>query len=75
MNFFKTSDLYLACYLRCIGFEMIGTERRGRRLVFVFRDWSDSDHTKMSFYNDEGSVRPLSFVRVIKEMKSLIHNK
>jgi hypothetical protein len=35
---FETRDLYLACFLRCTGYDLIALRPEGRRKVFVFRD-------------------------------------
>ena len=35
---FETRDFYLACFLRCTGYDLINLRAEGRRKVFVFRD-------------------------------------
>jgi hypothetical protein len=35
---FETRDFYLACFLRCTGYNLIDLRAEGRRKVFVFRD-------------------------------------
>ena len=35
---FKTRDFYLACFLRCSGYQLIELRTDGSRKVFVFRD-------------------------------------
>lgn len=35
---FETRDFYLACFLRCAGYELMNLRAEGRRKVFVFRD-------------------------------------
>ena len=35
---FETRDFYLACFLRCTGYELLDLRAEGRRKVFVFRD-------------------------------------
>ena len=74
MTLFETTDFYLACYLRCLEYELVDVRRDGGRSVFVFRDTPDRRAAIISFYNNEGSVRPLTFVGIIKEMKGLLHN-
>ena len=34
---FETRDFYLACFLRCAGYELVNLRDEGRRKVFVFR--------------------------------------
>jgi hypothetical protein len=38
MATFETHDFYLACFLRCAGYELVNLRDEGRRKVFVFRD-------------------------------------
>ena len=33
---FETRDFYLACFLRCAGYEVLDLRAEGRRKVFVF---------------------------------------
>ncbi len=35
---FETRDFYLACFLRCMGYELIDLRPEGRRRAFVFID-------------------------------------
>ncbi len=35
---FETRDFYLACFLRCSGYELQGLRSEGSRKVFVFQD-------------------------------------
>ena len=35
---FETRDFYLACFLRCTGYELLDLRAEGRRKVFVFQD-------------------------------------
>lgn len=71
---FETTDFYLACYLRCDGFRLAGIRRDGTRLVFQFEDRTDRGSVTLSFFNSEGSVRPLAYSAAIKDLKALIHN-
>ena len=35
---YETGDFYLACFLRCVGYELLDLRAEGRRKVFVFQD-------------------------------------
>jgi hypothetical protein len=35
---FETRDFYLACFLRCVGYELLNLRDEGRRNVFVFQE-------------------------------------
>lgn len=71
---FETRDFYLACFLRCSGYELLGLRSEGPRKVFVFRDRASRRDDVMAFYGDATSVRPLAFAATIKDMKGLLHN-
>jgi hypothetical protein len=71
---FETRDFYLACFLRCTGYELIDLRAEGRRKVFVFRDRPTRRGDIIAFYGDEAAVPPLSFSSTIKDLKSLLYN-
>ena len=70
----ETRDFYLACFLRCTGYELVDLRAEGRRKVFVFRDRPTRRDDVMAFYGDGATVRPLAFAATIKDMKGLLHN-
>ena len=71
---FETRDFYLACFLRCTGYDLVDLRAEGRHKVFVFRDRLSRRGDVMGFYGDAISVRPLAFASTIKDMKGLLHN-
>jgi hypothetical protein len=71
---FETRDFYLACFLRCAGYELLDLRDEGRRKVFVFQDRPTRRNDVMAFYGQAGSVQPLAFAAAIKDMKALLHN-
>jgi Domain of unknown function (DUF5659) len=71
---FETRDFYLACFLRCTGYELLDLRAEGQRKVFMFRDRRTRREDVMAFYGDAISVRPLAFAATIKDMKGLLHN-
>ena len=71
---FETRDFYLACFLRCTGYELLNLRDEGRRKVFVFQDRAARREDVLAFYGDSTSVRPLAFAATIKDMKGLLHN-
>jgi Domain of unknown function (DUF5659) len=71
---FETRDFYLACFLRCAGYELLNLRDEGRRKVFVFQDRAARPDDVMAFYSNATSVRPLAFAATIKDMKGLLHN-
>jgi len=71
---FETRAFYLACFLRCAGYELLNLHAEGRRKVFVFQDQLTRRDDVMAFYGEAGSVRTLTFAAAIKDLKALIHN-
>lgn len=71
---FETRDFYLACFLRCTGYDLMGLRAEGRHKVFVFLDRPSRREDVMGFYGDAIRVRPLAFTSTIKDMKGLLHN-
>jgi hypothetical protein len=71
---FETRDFYLACFLRCAGYELLGLRAEGLRKIFVFRDRQTRREDVMAFYGNATTVRPLAFAATIKDMKGLLHN-
>ncbi len=71
---FETRDFYLACFLRCTGYALLGLRAEGRRKVFVFEDRPGREADVLSFFGDQTTVPPLAFSTTIKDMKALLHN-
>lgn len=46
---FETRDFYLACFLRCTGYELLDLRAEGRRKVFVFQDRATRRNDVMAF--------------------------
>lgn len=71
---FETRDFYLACFLRCSGYPLLGLRAEGHRKVFMFEDRPERESDMLSFYGDHTKVPPLTFSSTIKDMKALLHN-
>ena len=71
---YETRDFYLACFLRCSGYELLDLRAEGPRKVFVFQDRTTRRDDVIAFYGNATSVRPLAFSATIKDMKGLLHN-
>ena len=70
---YGTSDFYLACFLRCSGYELAGMRPEGRRWVFVYRDRPSRPRDVTAFYGDRAAVAPLRFAAAIRSMKAMLH--
>jgi Domain of unknown function (DUF5659) len=73
-NVFETRDFYLACFLRCTGYELIDLRAEGGRKVFIFRDRLSRKEDVLAFYGDGATIPPLAFSTTIKDMKALLYN-
>lgn len=73
-SMFETRDFYLACFLRCTGYDLIDLRAEGRRKVFVFRDRASRRNDVLAFHGQDVAVPPLAFSTTIKDMKALLHN-
>ena len=71
---YETHDFYAACFLRCIGYDLAGVRREGKRMFFVFEDRPERPRDVMAFFSDKAVVKPLRFVAAIKDMKALLHS-
>jgi len=71
---FETTDFYLASYLRSIGYSIARLGKSGNRTIFKFEDKVEREEDILAYYNNKGSVPPLSLISAIREMKALIHN-
>ena len=71
---FETRDFYLACFLRCTGYELLDLRAEARRKVFVFPDRPSRHNVVLSFYGDGAMVPPLAFSTTVKNLKALLHN-
>jgi Domain of unknown function (DUF5659) len=72
---FETRDFYLACFLRCTGYDLIDLRAEGRRKVFVFRDRATRQGDVLAFYGDATSVvirHPVFTTPVICKMERKI---
>jgi len=70
---YKTSDLYFAAYLKVAGVELLGTEREGRKVIFVFRKTDSISDLKKGYFNRSARVLALNYVDEIRSMKSLTY--
>jgi len=74
-NLYRTSDLYFASYLRVAGVTLVGTERERGRVVFLFESGGVAvmRDLKRDYFTDRAKVAALSFVQMIRTMKTLTH--
>ena len=72
---YRTSDLYYAAYLKVAGVKLLGTDRDGGRVYFLFDEGEGSSLRDLrdQYYNRTSKVPALTYADEIKVMKSLTH--
>ena len=71
---YRTSDLYLAAYLKVSGVPFIEAQRSADRVYFVFENIEGLRDLKNGYYNRSLKVSALSFTDEIRTMKTLTHS-
>ena len=70
---YKTSDLYLAAFLKLKGYKM-SVEKNRNKAFFSFEIDSDLNDLIVDYLNGEGNCEPLLYANSIKNLKNLIYN-
>lgn len=70
---FRTSDLYLAAYLKAKGLEFRGTLRVTGRVYFIFEMHDGVRGMKNEFFGRRGTVSALDYADELRALKSLCH--
>jgi len=70
---YETTDLYLGCFLKASGFQLLDAKRDGRRTTFVFEDRPDRRDAVLAFYG-EGTVRVSDFKNALQDLKAIVYN-
>jgi hypothetical protein len=71
---YRTKDLYYSAYLRVAGVPFVGAERQDDgKVVFLFEDQGATAmrDLKRGYFSDSAKVPAMSFVQMIRAMKSL----
>lgn len=73
---YRTSDFYLACYLKCIGFKLKALEADGRRYIFVLvgKPVEGNESPAKRFYSGNALVDPVAFKHQIQDLKSVMYD-
>ncbi len=69
----RTSDHYLAAYLKVAGVPFIEAVREGRRLFFLFEHQPTLRDLKNQYYNRTAKVPALTYADEVRMMKGLTH--
>ena len=68
---YGTSNIWLAAFLKAKGMKLTGTEREGRRCVFLFEDRPDREQLVLEFSNN---TFVNAYRHALDDLKSLIYN-
>jgi len=71
---YRTKDLYYSAYLRVAGVPFVGAERQDDgKVVFLFEDQGATAmrDLKRGYFSDNAKVPAMSYVQMIRAMKSL----
>lgn len=74
-NEYKTSDFYIAAYIKASGIPLLYADKSNpRKVLFVFSGLKDSQNLAEDFLFGKGSIEPRTFVAAIKELKQLLYS-
>jgi hypothetical protein len=71
----KTSDLYFAAYLQCMGCKVIKTEKEGTKTIFIFEDEQNRVDIKENYFNEavESAIPCLQYANTVRSLKTLCY--
>jgi hypothetical protein len=71
----KTSDLYFAAFLQCLGCKIVKTDKQASKFTFIFEDSENMENMKESYFNEgvESSIPALKYANTIRSLKTLLY--
>ena len=71
----KTSDLYFAAFLQCMGCKIVKTEKENSKCIFTFDDPQKRDNLKDIYFNEstESMVASLKYANAIRSLKTFCY--
>ena len=73
METYATKNLYLACFLRVRGYEIVDLERYSGKVHFVMKDKPERADDVKSYYSS-AEVIATDFAKALTELKSMIYD-
>lgn len=70
---FRTSDIYLAAYLKIAGVDFQGVTHEGTRAFFLFENQEGLDEIKQAFFAGTSKVPARAYAEEIKAFKSMVY--
>lgn len=74
ISLFKTSDIQLASYLKCLDYEIKDISKEGNKITFIFKDTDKRKQDVLDFFNNKGLVEPNLLLKSEKDLKGILHN-
>jgi hypothetical protein len=74
-NLIKTSDLYFAAFLQCMGCKIVKTEKESAKCVFTFEDHQNRQDLKDYYFNEseESNIPALKYANAIRSLKTFCY--
>jgi len=75
MGIIKTSDLYFASYLQCMGCKIVKTDKESSKCIFSFEDPLNRENLKDNYFNEsiESNVPALKYANAIRSLKTFCY--
>ena len=70
---YKTTDLYLAAFLR-LNNQKLKVEKEKGKASFIFQESEELSKLVNSYLVEEATCNPLTYTNAIKNLKNLIYN-
>jgi len=78
MELLELSDIYPSAFLCCMGLnykiKSESNSNRKRRVIFIFEDDNAQELCRNFYAGQEDKVSANHYARILKELKSLVHN-
>lgn len=74
-NIIKTSDLYFAAFLQCMGCKIVTTEKENSKCIFTFEDSENREHIKDDYFNEsqKSNIPALKYANAIRSIKTFCY--
>lgn len=74
-NMIRTSDLYFASYLQCMGCKIVKTDKESSKCIFSFEDSLNRENIKDNYFNEsvESSIPALKYANAIRSLKTFCY--
>jgi hypothetical protein len=71
----KTSDLYFAAFLQCMGCKIVKTDKESSKCVFTFEDPKNREDLKDSYFNEteESAIPALHYANSVRSLKTFCY--